>query len=321
MLEKVFQRIADNFHEAESEFIGKLAINCEGVPDIRSLGLAVPQLPKGDYRVEQQLLAEFGHGPADGLLTVEFTGDWSRYKRLRSVLEAQAGEATKPSVSLLLRPTYPDALAPASTAYQARRDVLVQLDLGRIEVTATCARRGAHVPLGLIDSSMSSAARALARRSRLSSGPRLELAFELCSLPRGDIGYGLALFRTGIPGGDGGSDGELVVRIWGNQVRGIVYHVLATIRCASYRTTDLKPTRRPPFRLAEEDGVRLGLPLSRAQTPLEAPLHRGDEPRHRDYGAGRGVLLVQQTNGRSGSVSRPAGTEDHGRMSESDGGV
>ena len=173
--------------------------------------------------------------------------------------------------------------------------------------------------LGLIDSSMSSAARA--RRSRLSTGPRLELAFQLRSLPRGDIGYGLALIRTGIPGGDGGSAGELVVRIWGNQLRGIVDLVLAAIRCAGYRTTDLNPNRRAPFRLAEEDGLRLGLPLSRAQTPLEAPLHRGDEARHRDYGAGRGVLLVQQRNGRSASVSRPAGTEDHGVGCESEGGI
>ena len=134
---KVFQRIADKFREAEKEFIGDLAINCEGVPDMRSLGLAVPQLPKGDYRVEQQLIAEFGVDAADGVLKVEFTGQWSRYKRLRSVLEAQAGEATKPSVRFLLRATYADGLAPASTAYQSLRDVLVQLDLGRIEVTST----------------------------------------------------------------------------------------------------------------------------------------------------------------------------------------
>ena len=66
----MFQRIADDFREAEREFIGKLAINCAGVPDMRSLGLAMPQLPKGDCRVEQQLLAEFGDGcggrPAEG---------------------------------------------------------------------------------------------------------------------------------------------------------------------------------------------------------------------------------------------------------------
>ena len=134
---KVFQRIADNYHEAKKEFIGDLAITCEGVSDMCSLGLAVPQLPKGDYRVKQQLIAEFGVGAADGLLKVEFTGEWSRYQRLRSVLEAQAGEATKPSVRFLLRATYADGLAPASTAYQSLRDVLVQLDLGRIEVTAT----------------------------------------------------------------------------------------------------------------------------------------------------------------------------------------
>ena len=134
---KVFQRIADKFQEAKRDLIGDLAINCEGVSDMRSLGLAVPQLPKGDYRVDQQLLLEFGVGAADGLLKVEFTGEWSRYKRLKSVLEAQAGEATKPSVRFLLKATYADGLAPASTAYQSLRDVLVQLDLGRIEVAAT----------------------------------------------------------------------------------------------------------------------------------------------------------------------------------------
>ena len=134
---KVFQRIADKFHEAKRDLIGDLAITCEGVSDMCSLGLAVPQLPKGDYRVKQHLILEFGVGAADGLLKVEFTGEWSRYKRLKSVLEAQAGEATKPSVRFLLRATYADGLAPASTAYQSLRDVLVQLDLGRIEVTAT----------------------------------------------------------------------------------------------------------------------------------------------------------------------------------------
>lgn len=91
-LGKVFQRIADKFHEAEREFIGDLAINCEGVPNLLSLGLAVPQVSKGDYRVALQLAA-FGAGAADGILPAEFTGEWSRYKRLRTVLEAQAGEA------------------------------------------------------------------------------------------------------------------------------------------------------------------------------------------------------------------------------------
>ena len=145
---KVFQRIADKFQEAKRDLIGDLAITCEGVSDMCSLGLAVPQLPKGDYRVDQQLILEFGVGAADGLLKVEFTGEWSRYKRLKSVLEAQAGEATKPSVRFLLKATYAEGLAPASTAYQSLRDVLVQLDLGRIEVTATERAEVPTLPLG-----------------------------------------------------------------------------------------------------------------------------------------------------------------------------
>ena len=58
-----------------------------------------------------------------------------------------------------------------------------------------------------------------------------------------------------------------MVRIWGIPLRSIVDHVLAAIRHAGYRTTDLKPTRRAPFRLSEEDGVRLGL-LFLALKPL-----------------------------------------------------
>ena len=65
-----------------------------------------------------------------------FSGDWKRYKRLRSPLETQAREASKASVRNVLTATYPDGLAPVSIGYQTLRDVLVQLDVGRIEARA-----------------------------------------------------------------------------------------------------------------------------------------------------------------------------------------
>ena len=119
--------------------------------------------------------------------------------------------------------------------------------------------------VGLIDSTMPSPARA--RPSWSSAAPSPEPAFELRVLPRGDIGYGLALFRRASHRRGGGSSDELVVRIWGNPLRGIVDQVLTVIRRAGYRTTNLRPTRRASFRLIEEDGVRLGL-LFLALKPL-----------------------------------------------------
>ena len=119
--------------------------------------------------------------------------------------------------------------------------------------------------VGLIDSTMPTPA--LARRPSPGTNRRPESAFELQVLPRDDIGYGLALFRSATPASDGRDARELVVRIWGIPLRSIVDHVLAAIRHAGYRTTDLKPTRRAPFRLSEEDGVRLGL-LFLALKPL-----------------------------------------------------
>lgn len=112
--------------------------------------------------------------------------------------------------------------------------------------------------------------RSLAHRSHPGTDRNSDSSFELRVLPRDDIGYGLALFRRATLGHHGLDGRELVVRIWGNPLRGIVDHVLAAIRHAGYRATDLRATRRAPFRLIEEDGVRLGL-LFLALKPLRKP--------------------------------------------------
>ena len=146
---RVFQRIADRFHDAGRELVGELVITCEGLPDMQALGIAVPQFPKGEYRLRHDLTAEFDDPAAGESLSVEFTGGWTRYKRLRSVLETQAREATKVAVTNVLTAIYPDGLSPASRGYQTLRDVLVQLDMGRIEVQAS-EHRGVdqRLPLG-----------------------------------------------------------------------------------------------------------------------------------------------------------------------------
>ena len=133
---RAFQRIADGFQDAKREFIYTLKITCEDLSDMRALGMAVPQFPKGEYRVDLQLVAEFGERSADGSVEVRYRGLWDRYKRLRSTLEAQAGEATKVDVKIVLTASYPEGLAPGSRAFQTLRDVMVQLDMGRIQIRA-----------------------------------------------------------------------------------------------------------------------------------------------------------------------------------------
>ena len=73
--------------------------------------------------------------------------------------------------------------------------------------------------------------------------------------------YGLALYRLPARGEDAdeSDDGwQFVVRLEGVPMRAVVEQVLATIRQAGYRPTDLARSRKVPFALSEELGVRLG---------------------------------------------------------------
>ncbi len=90
--------------------------------------------------------------------------------------------------------------------------------------------------------------------------------FELRVAPLRGGAYGLGVYRA--PAGPAGNgDLECVVRIKGDPLRAAIEPVLSTIRRAGYKPSDLRPTRRNPFRLPEDDGVRLGL-LFLALRPL-----------------------------------------------------
>ena len=109
---------------------------------------------------------------------------------------------------------------------------------------------------------------ATARRSSAASRRKpVASAFELRVLPRDGLGYGVALYRVEVQRGNPDPAGELVIRVWGDPLLGVLDRVLAAIRRAGYRSTDLSAKRRAPFRIAEEDAVRLGL-LFAALKPL-----------------------------------------------------
>jgi hypothetical protein len=117
--------------------------------------------------------------------------------------------------------------------------------------------------------------------------PAQEVAktYEMHVLPQGEDGYGLALYQPALRGSErrGATDeGEQtssprpstpdtactkVVQVWGTPLKAVLEPVLTTVKRAGYKATDLHRGRKAPFRLSEEDGVRLGL-LFLAVKPL-----------------------------------------------------
>jgi hypothetical protein len=94
--------------------------------------------------------------------------------------------------------------------------------------------------------------------------------------------YGIALYR--LPARGEGRNGEadrwqFVVRVQGVPMRAVVDQILATIKQAGYRPTDLARNRKLPFALSEEQGVRLGL-LMLAVKPLRKMARMADVSEH-----------------------------------------
>ena len=138
--------------------------------------------------------------------------------------------------------------------------------------------------------------------------PVPEPAYELRVQPRDDIGYGIALHRRGSSRSGNVPDGEQVVRVWGDPLLAILDQVLAVIRRAGYRSTDLNATRRAPFRIGEEDAVRIGLLFAALKPLAEVPTHRGGRGgRSRPWSARRcttGSARWRQGRGRAGYSGR-----------------
>ena len=90
--------------------------------------------------------------------------------------------------------------------------------------------------------------------------------------------YGLALFRLPARGDSAnGTDHELqlVTRVHGTPMRAVMDQILSTIKQSGYRSSDLAQSRKEPFHMSEEFGVRLGL-LLMAVKPLRKLSRIGD---------------------------------------------
>lgn len=93
-------------------------------------------------------------------------------------------------------------------------------------------------------------------------------AFRIEVQPREDGEYALLVLQAPVSQAETSEDAfEPVVRVWGAPLAAVMDHVLAAVRSAGYKPSDLRRSRSIPFRLDERDGVRLSL-LFLAVKPL-----------------------------------------------------
>ena len=85
--------------------------------------------------------------------------------------------------------------------------------------------------------------------------------FFLYVTPRDKDDYGIALYQQQLRQNNNPKVPRRLVRVWGAPFHAIIDYLIETLKKAGYRATELSRSRKAPFELDEETGVRLGLLL------------------------------------------------------------
>ncbi len=141
---QAFQQIVDACKEHAISRVRQLLIRIDGMgkqgaSDSRALGLAIPQLGKGRFTVEQQFIAAFGKTNAESF-ELKFKGGWDRYKRIKSLTDAFGTEAEELKVALRVSAEFDGGIEVNGQQFQTIRDVLVALEVGKVIVEAVPAK-------------------------------------------------------------------------------------------------------------------------------------------------------------------------------------
>ena len=136
---QAFQQILDQCQEYEFTRLSRIVLSINGTGkqaanDLRAVGLAIPQLGKGKYSIEQEIIASFGKGSET--FQLNFKGNWDRYKRIKTLTDAFAQEADEIKMILRLDIEYEGGLEIDSPDYLTMRDVLATLEVGKINLEA-----------------------------------------------------------------------------------------------------------------------------------------------------------------------------------------
>jgi len=134
---QAFQSIYDQSHDKGIEKLKSLQIRIEGmgseaVSDVVALGLAIPQMGKAECSIDYHLNTEFGPGQN---FTTTFCGPWDRYKRLKSITDAFAKEASKASAQMVLSLAFEDGLDLQDNQFAMMKEILNTLEVGKVQVS------------------------------------------------------------------------------------------------------------------------------------------------------------------------------------------
>lgn len=135
---QAFQSVHDQCQEHKVSTVRALLVSAsgegpDGAKELKSLGLAIPQLGKGSYSLNLALACEYGDGQS---FTVDFKGGWDRYKRLKQVTDAFAGEASRLTMRAVLRAEFPDGLEAGGDQFETIMKVFSDLHVGKITLQA-----------------------------------------------------------------------------------------------------------------------------------------------------------------------------------------
>ena len=135
---QAFQSIYDQAQDKGIDALVSLRIHIEGmgsevVNDLVALGIAVPQMGKADYSINYNLSAEFGEGQN---FSATFQGPWDRYKRLKTITDAFAKEASKASAVMNLSLGFREGLNLQDDQFSMMKEILTTLEVGKIKVNA-----------------------------------------------------------------------------------------------------------------------------------------------------------------------------------------
>lgn len=136
--QQAFQQLLDRCHDQEVTHLSTLRVILRGdgptgARNLRTLGLVIPQLGKGEFSVEQTYNAEFGDRQ---YLSSKVALDWELYRRLKQVTDALAQEAVKFVTNTTLTACFPDGLNVQGDQFRTIHEVLTTVGMDRIELEA-----------------------------------------------------------------------------------------------------------------------------------------------------------------------------------------
>jgi hypothetical protein len=136
---QAMQGLLDACSDRKVTHVSKLVVVIEGedkqgAAEVRALGLAIPQLGRADYWIEQEITAEFGGGEN---VQIGYSGGWDRYKRMKQFTDSFANEndlrlVTKTRLTM----GFPDGLELAGNQFNNMVEVFSTLGFGHMIVEA-----------------------------------------------------------------------------------------------------------------------------------------------------------------------------------------